>query len=172
MKNKLYIIIGSSILVLAIIAASVFLIAAKGLKSSTLSFVFNGTWMLFDSTTTAVNEQYLVFDDDRVSVYKEKGKAYTTSDFKHTDGLLKLPESDVEFVVDIGTDNCLFMHGPIAVMFTLVRYTEEPFVEQNYNMSLRHGTWDVVFRGHKAYENETLVLEGNYRYHRPRYRSF
>lgn len=43
----------------------------------------------------------------------------------------------------------------------MVRYTGEPFVEQNYNMSLLLGNWDIVLRGKEARENETLVLEGN-----------
>ena len=81
--------------------------------------------------------------------------------FKYTGGLLELPEANVEFVVNIGTDNCLFLYGPNAVAYTMVRYTGEPFVEQNYNMSLLLGNWDIVLRGKEARENETLVLEGD-----------
>lgn len=161
MKNKLYIIIGSIIIVLAIVAAGIFLIATKDVKPSTSSFDFDGTWRLFDSTATTAEEQYLVFENGRVSFYKEKDKAYLTSDFKYTGGLLELPEADVEFVMNIGTDNCLFLYGPNAVAYTMVRYAGEPFVEPNYNMSLLLGNWDIVLRGKEARENETLVLEGN-----------
>lgn len=161
MKNKLYIIIGSIIIVLAIIAAGAFLIATKDVKPSTSSFDFDGTWRLFDCTATTDNEQYLVFENGRVNFYKEKGKAYITSDFKYTDGWLELPEADAEFVINIGTDNCLFLYGSNAAAYTLVRYTGEPFVEPNYNMSLLLGDWDIVLRGKEARENETLVLEGN-----------
>ena len=127
MKNKPYIIIGSIIIVLAIIAAGAFLIATKDVKPSTSSFDFDGTWRLFDSTATTVDEQYLVFEDGRVNFYKEKDKAYITSDFQYAGGLLELPEADVEFVMNIGTDNCLFLYGPNAEAYTLVRYTGEPF---------------------------------------------
>lgn len=161
MKNKLYIIIGSIVIVLAIVAAGIFLIATKDVKPSTSSFNFDGTWRLFNSTATIAEEQYLVFEDSRVNFYKEKDKAYITSDFKYTGGLLELPEANVEFVVNIGTDNCLFLYGPNAVAYTMVRYTGEPFVEQNYNMSLLLGNWDIVLRGKEARENETLVLEGD-----------
>ena len=159
MKNKLYIIIGSIVIVLAIVAAGIFLIATKDVKPSTSSFNFDGTWRLFNSTATIAEEQYLVFEDGRVNFYKEKDKAYITSDFKYTGGLLELPEANVEFVVNIGTDNCLFLYGPNAVAYTMVRYTGEPFVEQN--MSLLLGNWDIVLRGKEARENETLVLEGD-----------
>lgn len=120
MKNKLYIIIGSIVIVLAIVAAGIFLIATKDVKPSTSSFNFDGTWRLFNSTATIAEEQYLVFEDGRVNFYKEKDKAYITSDFKYTGGLLELPEANVEFVVNIGTDNCLFLYGPNAVAYKCV----------------------------------------------------
>ena len=74
MKNKLYIIIGSIIIVLAIVAAGIFLIATKDVKPSTSSFDFDGTWRLFDSTATTADEQYLVFEDGRVNLYLAANK--------------------------------------------------------------------------------------------------
>lgn len=47
MKNKLYILIGSIIIVLAIVAASIFLIFTKDVEPAATDFELDGTWKLW-----------------------------------------------------------------------------------------------------------------------------
>lgn len=55
---------------LAIVAASIFLIFTKDVEPAATDFELDGTWKLFNYGVPMTDEQYLVFNDGTVNGYK------------------------------------------------------------------------------------------------------
>ena len=132
MKNKIWVIIGAVIIVLAVVAASIFLISTKDVKPAATNFELEGTWKLFNYNTAMTDEQYLVFSDGIVNGYKNGNSTPSiTSKFEYSTGVLKLTDLGVEYKVDEVTGNYLALYDANVTEYALVRSTGESlfFVE-------------------------------------------
>lgn len=160
MKNKIYIAIGSIIIVLAIVAASIFLISTKDVKPATTNFVLEGTWKLFNYNTAMVDEQYFVFDNGTVVGYKNGNSTPSiTSKFEYSTGILKLTDLGIEYKVDKVTDNYLALYDSNITEYALVRSTGNGIAHQDFDWALLINTWDVVLHGKDFVGSEQMIFE-------------
>jgi len=160
MKNKIFIAIGSLIIVLAVGAAVIFLISTKNLEPASTNFEFDGTWKLYNVNAVMTDEQYLVFDKGIVNGYKNKnGTPNITSKFEYSMGMLKLTDADMEYKADRITDNYLALYDSNRTEFALVRSMGNGIDDQNFEWDLLAGSWDVVLHGKNFVENEQMVFD-------------
>ena len=160
MKNKIWVIIGAVIIVLAVVAASIFLISTKDVKPAATNFELEGTWKLFNYNTAMTDEQYLVFSDGIVNGYKNGNSTPSiTSKFEYSTGVLKLTDLGVEYKVDEVTGNYLALYDANVTEYALVRSTGDGIAYQNFDWNLLIGTWDVVLHGKDFVGSEQMVFD-------------
>ena len=159
MKNKIWVIIGVIIIVLAIAAASVFLISTKDVKPAATNFELEGTWKLFNYNTAMTDEQYLVFEDGVVTGYKN-GNVAITSKFEYSTGVLKLTDLGIVYKVDEVTANYLALYDANVTEYALVRSAGDGVAYQNFDWNLLNGTWDVVLHGKDFVGSEQMIFDG------------
>lgn len=161
MKNKLYILIGSIIIVLAIVAASIFLISTKDVEPAATDFELDGTWKLFNYGVPMTDEQYLVFNDGTVNGYKNGNDTPSiTSKFEYSTGSLKLTDLGIEYKADQITDNYLALYDSNLTEYALVRSTGDGINYQNFDWNLLVGTWDVILHGKDFAGSEQMIFDG------------
>lgn len=160
MKNKIWVMVGSVIIVLAIVAASIFLMSTKDVKPAATNFELVGTWKLFNYNTAMTDEQYLVFADGVVNGYKNGNSTPSiTSAFTYSTGVLKLTDLGIEYKVDEITENYLALYDANVTEYALVRSTGDGIAKQNFDWDLLIGTWDVVLHGKDFVGSEQMVFE-------------
>jgi len=161
MKNKLYIIIGSVIIVLAIVAASIFMLSTKDVKPAATSFEIEGTWKLFNYDVPMTDEQYLVFNDGTVNGYKNGNNTPSiTSKYDYSTGTLKLTDLGIEYKADIITDNYLALYDTALTEYVLVRSVGDGINPQDFDWDLLVGTWDVILHGKDFAGTEQMIFDG------------
>lgn len=162
MKKKLYITLGSVVILLAVIAASVFLFLTRDVEPATGDFELSGTWKLFTYNTAMTDEQYLVFEDETVTGYKNRNSTPNiTSKFEYSASGLTLTDLGLEYKVDKMTDNYLALYDLNVTEYALVRSAGDGITYQDFDWSLLDGTWDVVLHGKDFVGNEQMVFDGN-----------
>lgn len=160
MKNKIWVMIGTVVIVLAIVAASIFLMLTKDVKPAATNFELEGTWKLFNYDTVMTDEQYLVFADGVVNGYKNGNSTPSiTSTFEYSTGALKLTDLGIEYKVDEVTDNYLALYDANVTEYALVRSTGDGIANQNFEWNLLIGTWDVVLHGKDFVGSEQMVFD-------------
>ncbi len=160
MKNKIYIAIGSIVIVAAIVAASIFLISTKDVKPAATDFELDGTWKLFNYNAAMTDEQYLVFGDGVVNGYKNgNGTPSITSKFEYSTGSLKLTDLGIEYKADKITNNYLALYDSNRTEYALVRSTGDGISYQDFDWKLLIGTWDVVLHGKDFVGSEQMVFD-------------
>ena len=161
MKNKIWVIIGSLVIVLAIVAAGIFLFSTKDVKPAARNFTLEGTWKLFNYNTAMVDEQYLVFADGTVNGYKNgSATPNITSKFEYSTGMLRLTDLGVVYKVDEITDNCLALYDANVTEYALVRGTGDGISCPTFDWDLLNGAWDVVLHGKDFVGSEQMVFDG------------
>ena len=145
MRNKIWVTIGTAVIVLAIIAASVFLISTKDVKPAATNFELEGTWKLFNYNV--------------VNGYKNGNSTPSiTSQFEYSTGILKLTDLGIEYKVDEVTNNYLALYDANVNEYALVRSTGDGIAYQNFDWKLLIGTWDVVLHGKDFVGSEQMVF--------------
>lgn len=161
MKNKLYIIIGSVVIVLAIVAASIFMLSTKDVKPASTNFEIEGTWKLFNYDVPMTDEQYLIFNDGTVNGYKNGNNTPSiTSKYEYSTGTLKLTDLGIEYKADIITDNYLALYDTALTEYVLVRSVGDGINPQDFDWDLLIGTWDVILHGKDFAGTEQMIFDG------------
>lgn len=149
MKRKLVFIFCGIFIVTAIVAMLIFIFSGKsGVSAEKVNM--EGTWKVAtyikDGSTTLVNNEYMVFDAESVSNYRD-GLIYVTSRYLIDDNLLmQLTDISRKYSIEKYTENYVRLYEDQSVYMDLIRYPNAEMLEIIVDTSVLSGRWNVIYR--------------------------
>lgn len=149
MKKKIALTVSGVVVIAAIAAMLVFVLTGKDdLKVELPNLI--GTWKVAVSVNSGkavlVDNDYMVFNDKSVSVYRE-GSVYAESSYTLDETLsLDLKDISRKYTLNKFTDNYIVLYESKDVYMELIRYANADMSECVIESSLITDRWDVAFR--------------------------
>lgn len=162
MEKKLFIIISCTVLILATILCTVFLLNTRDLEPTTDEIVFNGTWRVFKDGNADGGLEYFVFTESQVMDYRN-GSITPTINSKYTiDGKIITIESiSQKFSIESKTENVRLLYNQ-DVTYLLVKCSDNDYLSQPvFTQADLVGKYDVILHGNNVFGEESITFDGD-----------
>lgn len=165
MKKKIIYGICGIISVIGIVVMLIFVL--KGRDDATVQTInMEGTWKVVvyvkDSSFTLVNNEFMIFNADSVSDYRDDFSIpFATSKYEIDEALeMKLPDISRNYTVKKYTSNYVRLYENKNTYIELIRYPKSDLSEVVFNHSDIIGKWNVTYRNaDQIIANEYLIFE-------------
>lgn len=156
-KQTLFYILGGVAIALAI-TAIILVICLFPKDSGAEPFDIKGTWVVYGGANSTGNEEYMVFDEAKVSLYREKNNAYFTSDYTYEGDYINVTGLNTEFYFKQDSSTSFFMIKGDVTCYKLLK-VKEAF--PTFDSQVLQKNWELVEKAGHAEANQTLVFNAS-----------
>ena len=158
MKKKSLFVVGGIIILTVFIAVIVFVLnGGKDENNVGSEFDFSGTWMVYQYAENKIDNEIMVFSDNKVADYRDgNAESYLESTYTYEDGTLKLTDISKEFVVKVISENNIYLVEPDTREWKLVKIAEEGKEVIKITSSDLIGKYKVISVAGEKKENEIV----------------
>lgn len=118
-----------------------------------------GTWFVYQFAEHKIRNEYMVFDDDSVSDYRDgKSLPFMTSTYTYEDNRLILPDVPKEFTVRIISENNIILIEPDTREWKMIRVTLNDQIVEPVTPANLAGEYDVLMLAGEKRSNEIMTF--------------
>ena len=161
-KQKILCVSSALVVLVALVAALIFIFSGNDVQPQTESISLNGTWIVAgeynNDVPTFADNQYMVFSDDSASVYKDDTeKPYAVSSYSiDVANQMVLTDISREYKVEKKTDHCYRLYETATKYMLLIKNGSDDLAETVVDASMLAGKWTVTMKGDQLNNGESL----------------
>ena len=161
MKKTVFISVGTVVVVVLISLALVFALGGKDELPKEDPVSLEGNWVIAAMCVADhpefVQNQTIVFTEDRVAMYKEDhSDPYASSTYSVSEaGTLSLPDMSRQYRVDVKTNNCIRLYEDTTSYMLIIRN------DGDLDANIFQGKWKVAMKGDLRNSGERMEFSGN-----------
>lgn len=163
MKQKM-IISGCVVFIVAAVTAMLIFILSGSSEEEIVSDALIGTWEvvanLEEESVTLLENEFIVFDTEMASCYKEGGSVpYVSSRYRIEEGeqpALQLSDIDRSYVIEIKNENYICLYESPDKHMRLIRCANEDRSSIKLDQKLIIGKWNVTYRNADDFSGEII----------------
>lgn len=151
-KQTLFYILGGALLLLAVVAI-VLVVVLFPKDSGAEPFDIKGSWYVYGGNNSTGNDEYMVFDETKVSLYREKENAYFSGDYTFEGDYINIPALSKNFYFKQDSTTSFYMIEGNSTCYMLVKVKE---IFPTLNIETLQRTWKLIEKAGHVEVDQTL----------------
>lgn len=158
MKKKGIVILGG-ILIVAVFVVVICFVVFSGKSNATVTIDLNGTWYVYQYAEYKVENEFMVFENGKVSDYRDGSiEPYVSSTYTYEEDSLKMPDISKDFTVRIISDNNIILIEPDTKEWKMIRIASADKEVTAVTPSDLVGEYNVIMFAGEPRNNETMIF--------------
>lgn len=159
MKKKGLIIAGGILIIAVLVAVFCFIIYGDKDIAVVSKADLNGTWRVYQYAENKIDNEYMVFNHDSISDYRDGNKEpYITSKYTYENGKVVMPDISKEFAVKIISDNNIVLVEPDTREWKMIKVSNGDRDYKDLTSSDIAGEYDVIMVAGEKRINEVMAF--------------